>query len=98
MKAPTKNLNRTRLIGLTAMGVCVLGYGGMGLFLLLGKTGQMEMVTAALLAATVGLIGEIGLWVGAACLGLSLFRKRKAMVDRLLVRLRGHRQPVDTQV
>jgi hypothetical protein len=32
------------------------------------------------------LIGEIGLWVGAACLGLTLFKKRKAMLNRLLGR------------
>lgn len=86
MTNPAKPMTRTRLIGFVAMGVCVLGYSGMGLALLLGKMGHMEMVHAAILAAAVGIVGEIGLWVGAACLGLTLFRKRKAMLDRLLGR------------
>ena len=44
------------------------------------------MTHAALLAAVAALIGEIGLWVGAGCLGLTLFKKRKAMLDRLFGR------------
>ena len=44
------------------------------------------MTTAALAFAVLALIGECGLWVGAACLGLTLFKKRKAMLDRLLRR------------
>ena len=86
MSGMQKSLNRTRLIGFVAMGVCVLGYSGMGLALLAGKLGHMDMVQAAILAAAVGIVGEIGLWVGAACLGLSLFRKRTAMLNRFLGR------------
>jgi len=86
MSGPAKSLNRTRLIGFAAMGVCILGYSGMGLFLLLGKLGHMDMMQAAIWAAVIGIIGEIGLWVGAACLGLSLFRKRADMVNRLFGR------------
>ena len=41
---------------------------------------------AGLVGAALLLIGEIGLWVGAACLGLTLFKKRKAMLNRLLGR------------
>lgn len=83
MKTP---LTRTRLIGFAALGVCALGYGGMGLALLAGKLDYLDMTSAALLAAVAALIGEIGLWVGAGCLGLTLFKKRKAMLDRLLRR------------
>jgi hypothetical protein len=81
-----KPLTRTRLIGFAALGVCAVGYTGMGLALLAGKFGHLDMTHAALLAAVAALIGEIGLWVGAGCLGLTLFKKRKAMLDRLFRR------------
>ncbi|MGO4408806.1 MULTISPECIES: hypothetical protein [unclassified Brevundimonas] len=87
MTAATKKpLTRTRLIGFAAMGVCALGYAGMGLALLAGKLDYLDMTYAALIAAVSALIGEIGLWVGAGCLGLTLFKKRKAMIDRLFRR------------
>ncbi|MFZ4165606.1 hypothetical protein [Brevundimonas sp. NPDC058933] len=87
LQASTKKpLIKTRLIGFAAMGVCVLGYTGMGLALLAGKLEHLDMTHAALLAAVAALIGEIGLWVGAGCLGLTLFKKRKAMLDKLFGR------------
>lgn len=79
-------LTRIRLVGFVAMAVCAIGYVGGGLALLAGKTGQIEMTHAAIAGAALLLIGEIGLWVGAACLGLTLFKKRKAMLNRLLGR------------
>ena len=95
LQASTKKpLTRTRLIGFAAMGVCALGYTGMGLDLLAGKLGHLDMTHAALLAAVSALIGEIGLWVGAGCLGLTLFNKRKAMLNRLL----GRRPAAPTEV
>lgn len=81
-----KPLTRTRLIGFAAMAVCAIGYVGAGLALLAGKMDYLDMTHAALACASLALIGEIGLWVGAACLGLTLFKKRKAMLDRLLRR------------
>ena len=48
--------------------------------------GQMDMSQAALAAAGLAVVGEVGLWVGAGCLGLTLFKKRKAMLNRLLGR------------
>ena len=81
-----KPLTKTRLIGFAALGVCAVGYTGMGLALLAGKMDYLDMTHAALLAAFAALIGEIGLWVGAGCLGLTLFKKRKAMLDKLLGR------------
>ena len=79
-------LTLTRLIGFVAMAVCAIGYIGGGLALLAGTTDQIEMTHAAIAGAALLLIGEIGLWVGAACLGLTLFKKRKAMLNRLLGR------------
>ena len=94
LQASTKKpLTKTRLIGFAAMGVCVVGYTGMGLALLAGKLDYLDMTYAALLAAVAALIGEIGLWVGAGCLGLTLFKKRKAMLDRLF-----RRQPRPSEV
>jgi len=94
LQASTKKpLTRTRLIGFAAMGVCAIGYAGMGLALLAGKLGHLDMTHAALLAAVAALIGEIGLWVGAGCLGLTLFKKRKAMLDKLF-----RRQPRPSEV
>lgn len=87
-------LTRTRLIGFIAMGVCAIGYIGGGLALLAGKTDQIEMTDAAIAGAALLVIGEIGLWVGAGCLGLTLFKKRKAMLNRLL----GRRPAAPTEV
>lgn len=81
-----KPLNRTRLIGFAAMGVCVLGYGGMAVALILGRTDVLTTTQSVIAAGVSAIIGEIGLWVGAACLGLTLFKKRKAMLDRLMGR------------
>ena len=94
LQASTKKpLTKTRLIGFAAMAVCALGYTGMGLALLAGKLEHLDMTHAALLAAVAALIGEIGLWVGAGCLGLTLFKKRKAMLDKLF-----RRQPRPSEV
>ena len=87
LQASTKKpLTKTRLIGFAAMGVCVVGYTGMGLALLAGKLDYLDMTHAALLAAVAALIGEIGLWVGAGCLGLTIFKKRQALFNKLFRR------------
>ena len=88
-----RRLTKTRLIGFAAMGVCAVGYTGMGLALLAGKLDYLDMTHAALLAAAAAVIGEIGLWVGAGCLGLTRFKKRKAMLDKLF-----RRQPRPSEV
>lgn len=81
-----KPLNRTRIIGFAAMGACVLGYSGMALAIVLGKTEVLTTTQSFIMAGISAVIGEIGLWVGAACLGLTLYKKRKAMLDRLMGR------------
>ncbi|MFC5371685.1 hypothetical protein ACFPIF_03930 [Brevundimonas faecalis] len=88
-----KPLTKTRLIGFAAMAVCVVGYAGFALALGAGKLDYLPMTQAAIIAAVAALIGEIGLWVGAGCLGLTLFKKRKAMLDRLF-----RRQPRPSEV
>lgn len=81
-------MTKTRMIGCAAMAVCVLGYGGMAAVLIAAKADAITPAMAVLFAAIAALIGEAGLWVGAGCLGLTLFKKRKAMIDRLLARHR----------
>ena len=46
----------------------------------------LTLTQGALIGGGLAVIGEIGLWVGAGCLGLTLFKKRKAMFDRLFRR------------
>ena len=84
--AARKPLTRTRIIGFAAMGVCAVGYTGFALALGAGKLDYLPMTQAAIIAAVAAVIGEIGLWVGAGCLGLTLFKKRKAMLDKLFRR------------
>lgn len=79
-------MTRTRIIGWTAMAVCVLGYGGFAAVLIAGKMDYLTLTQTALIGGGLAVIGEIGLWVGAACLGLTLFKRRKAMFDRLFGR------------
>jgi hypothetical protein len=80
--ATRKPLTRIRLIGFIAMG----GYAGFALALGAGKLDYLPMTQAAIIAAVAAVIGEIGLWVGAGCLGLTLFKKRKALFDRVMGR------------
>lgn len=91
--ATGRPLTRTRLIGFAALGVCAVGYLGFALALGAGKLAYLPMTQAALIAAVAALVGEIGLWVGAGCLGLTLFKKRKALFDRLM-----GRKPAASQV
>ncbi|QQQ17402.1 hypothetical protein JIP62_08515 [Brevundimonas vitis] len=79
-------MSRIKIIGWTAMAVCVIGYAGMAAFIVLGKMEHLPLTQAMILAGVSAVVGEIGLWVGAGCLGLSLFKKRKALFDRLFRR------------
>ncbi len=79
-------MTKTKLIGWTAMAVCVLGYVGGAAILIAGKMDYLEMTPAIVAGGAALLIGEIGLWVAAACLGFTIFKKRKALIDRVLGR------------
>lgn len=76
----------TKTIGWIAMGVCVLGYGSGAALLIAGKMDHLGMTTAIVAGGAALVAGEIGLWVAAGCLGLTMFRKRKAIIDRMLGR------------
>ena len=79
-------MTRTRLIGFTAMAFCILGYSGFALAVVATKMDYLTLTQGAVVGGVLAVIGEIGLWVGAGCLGLTLFKKRKAMFDRLFRR------------
>lgn len=79
-------MTRTKIIGLGAVVVAVLGYGGMALAIAAAKFDILAPTHAVFAAIGLGLVGEAGLWVAAASLGWALFRGRKALMDRILRR------------
>jgi len=81
-----KTMTRTKMIGWTAFAFCLLGYGAFTAVIVLNRMGEIAMRETLLIGGPAAVIGEIGLWVAAGCLGWSLFRKRKAMFDRVFRR------------
>ncbi len=79
-------VNRTKTIGWTAFAFCLLGYGVFTALVVLNLTGEIDRRDLLLIGGPAAVIGEIGLWVAAGCLGWSLFRKRKAFFDRVFRR------------
>lgn len=79
-------MSRTRLIGWTAFGVCLLGYGGFAAIMIAYKMGRLDLQQTLLFGGPLAVIGEIGLWVAAGCLGWTLFKRRKALFDRMFGR------------
>jgi hypothetical protein len=79
-------MNRTKMIGWTAFAFCLLGYGVFTAAVVLNRMGELPMRESLLIGGPAAVIGEIGLWVAAGCLGWSLFRKRKALFDRVFRR------------
>ena len=82
-------MNRTKMIGWTAFAACILGYGTFTAVVVLNRMGDLALRETLLIGGPAAVIGEIGLWVAAGCLGWSLFRKRKAMFDRVFRRGSG---------
>ncbi len=79
-------MTRTKMIGWTAFAFCLLGYGAFTAVVVLNRMGEITMRDSLLIGGPAAVIGEIGLWVAAGCLGWSLFRKRKALIDRVFRR------------
>jgi len=76
-------MTRIRLFGFLALGLCVVGYAGMGLAILLGALEVIGATASVIAAMALGVLGEVGLWAAAGCLGLGLFQRRKALFARL---------------
>lgn len=79
-------MSRTRLIGWTAFAVCILGYGGFAAAMVMARMDVIAMREALLFGVPAVVVGEAGLWVAAGCLGWTLFKGRKALLDRLFRR------------
>ncbi len=79
----TNFMTRTKMIGWTAFAVCILGYGAFTAIVVLNRMGELEMRETLLFGGPAAVAGEIGLWVAAGCLGWSLFKRRKALFDRV---------------
>ena len=79
-------MTRTKMIGWTAFAACILGYGTFTAVVVLNRMGELALRETLLIGGPAAVIGEIGLWVAAGCLGWSLFRKRKALFDRVFRR------------
>ena len=77
---------RTKLIGWTAFGFCLLGYGSFTALVVLNRMGQVEMRDLLMFGGPAAVVGEIGLWVAAGCLGWTIFKRRKALFDRMFGR------------
>lgn len=79
---------RTKMIGWTAFAMCILGYGAFTAIIVLNRMGELSMREALLFGGPAAVAGEIGLWVATGCLGWSLFKRRKALFDRVFRRAR----------
>lgn len=80
--ATPQRSRKLKTIGLVAFGFCVLGYAGfVGAFFAI-KAGYISTAFGLTLAGIVGVIGEAGLWIGAACLGLGLYTRRREKLAR----------------
>lgn len=79
----TNIMTRTKMIGWTAFAVCILGYGAFTAIVVLNRMGELETRETLLFGGPAAVAGEIGLWVAAGCLGWSLFKRRKALFDRV---------------
>lgn len=79
-------MTRTKMIGWMAFTACILGYGAFTAAVVLNRMGELALRETLLIGGPAAVIGEIGLWVAAGCLGWSLFRKRKALFDRFFRR------------
>ncbi len=79
----TNIMSRTKMIGWAAFAVCILGYGAFTAIVVLSRMGELEMREVLLFGGPAAVAGEIGLWVAAGCLGWSLFKRRKALFDRV---------------
>lgn len=79
-------MSRTRMIGWTAFAFCLLGYGASAAVAVFYKLGHLDLREALLYGGPLAVVGEIGLWVAAGCLGWTLFKRRKALFDRMFGR------------
>ncbi|MFN3353652.1 MAG: hypothetical protein ACK4Z5_08595 [Brevundimonas sp.] len=79
-------MSRVKIIGWTAFAVCLLGYGGAFAAAWLYRAEEITVAQALIFGAPAALVGEAGLWIAAGSLGWTLFKRRKALFDRVFGR------------
>ena len=79
-------MTRTKIIGLVAVTVAIVGYGSFLGSVVLGKMDILTTAQVLWVGVPLAFVGEAGLWVAAGCLGWSLFKGRKALMDRIFRR------------
>ena len=90
-------MTRTKIIGFVAVAVAVLGYGAFAGSVVLGKMDILTTAQVLWIGIPLAFVGEAGLWIAAACLGWTLFKGRKAFLDRLMGRKAAVPPPSDQQ-
>ena len=90
-------MTRTKIIGIAAVVAAVVGYGGMAAAIAAAKFEVLAPAHAVFAAIGLGLVGEAGMWIAAACLGWTLFKGRRAFLDRLMGRKAAAPPPSDQQ-
>lgn len=79
-------MSRLKLVGWTAFAVGILGYAAAIGFLIWAGATDMDKTRAVVIGGALAVVGEVGIWVAAGSLGLTIFKRRKALMDRLFRR------------
>lgn len=85
----TKRPTRVRVVGYAAFAACAIGYAGFLAVIIALKTGVLGTAAALAIGGVFAVVGEVGLWVGAACLGLGLYTRRKEKIARFFASVRA---------
>jgi hypothetical protein len=86
-------VSRVKIIGWAALAVAVLGYLGMAVAVGLAAFGHIGRTEAVVGGVAAGVVGEVALWIAAGALGFTIFKRRKAILDRLLGRKAAGEDP-----
>lgn len=83
-----KPSTRIKLVGIVALCACAIGYAGFLAVIIALKLEKISTAMAITFGGIFAVIGEAGLWVGAACLGLGLYTRRKEKIARFIGSIR----------
>lgn len=84
---------RTKIIGWTALAAAVAGYLGALVAGALFGMGEIGRTEALIWGGAAAVAGEIALWIAAGALGLTVFKRRKAILERLFGRKDAAKDP-----
>lgn len=89
IETPKKRSLKLRTIGFVALGFCALGYAGFVASVFAIKADMITMTAGLAIAGVFAIVGEAGLWIGAASLGLSFYARRRDRVARFFGRVKS---------